>query len=244
MPNVLPRTARGCAVATLLLSSALLPAVANAFEANSFIVRGGASNVAPDGKSDPLKLNGSEAAFSNAVGGTTELEVDDNTQFSLTVEYMFTQNWGLEVLAATPFNHTASASGPDAVNGLNVADVKHLPPTVSAVYHFNAGSAFRPYVGAGINYTVFFSENLTNQADATFNSLGLTGGNVELDDSWGVALQAGADYNISGNWWLNASVRWIQIGTSADVTFDDGTQISTDIDIDPFVYSIMLGYHF
>lgn len=242
MPNVLPRTARGCAVATILLSSALLPAVASAFEANSFIVRGGASNVAPSNDSDRLKFNGSEEAFNNATGGPAELKVDDNFQFSLTVEYMFTQNWGVEVLAATPFNHTASGTG--SISGLDVADIKHLPPTVSAVYHFNAGSAFRPYVGAGLNYTIFFSENLTNEANAAFNGLGLTGGNVELDDSWGVALQVGADYNISGNWWLNGSVRWIDIGTSADVTFDDGSRVSTDIDIDPFVYSIMLGYHF
>jgi outer membrane protein len=219
-------------------------ATANAFEANSFIVRGGATNVAPSNDSDPLKLNGSEAAFSGAVGGRTELEVDDNWQLGLTVEYMFTQNWGVEVLAATPFEHTASANGPAAVNGLDVADIKHLPPTVSAVYHFNAGSAFRPYVGAGINYTVFFDEDLTNSADATFASLGLTGGDVELDDSWGIALQVGADYNISGNWWLNGSIRWIDISTDADVKFDDGTRVSTDIDIDPFVYSIMLGYHF
>lgn len=197
--------------------------------------------VAPDVSSDQLKLNGSEQAFINAVG-PAELDVDNDTQLSLTVEYMLTPNWGIEVLAATPFNHTAK--GTDTLNGLDVADVKHLPPTVSAVYHFNAGSVFRPYVGAGINYTTFFSENLTNEADAAFNSLGLTGGNLDVDDSWGVALQVGADYNITGNWWLNASVRWIDLGTSADITFDDGAEVSGDVDIDPFVYSIMVGYHF
>jgi outer membrane protein len=241
MRNVRHGKARGSIAATIILGGALLPAAASAFEANSWIVRGGASNVSPEGSSDQLQLNGSKQDFINAVG-PAELKVDDNTQLGLTVEYMFTPNWGLEVLAATPFEHTASGTG--SINGLNVADIKHLPPTVSAVYHFNEGSAFRPYVGAGINYTIFFSENLTNQADAAFAGLGLTGGDVNLDDSWGVALQVGADYNISGNWWLNGSVRWIDIGTTAEVTFDNGTQVSTDIDIDPFVYSIMLGYHF
>ena len=91
---------------------------------------------------------------------------------------------------------------------------------------------------------MFFSENLTNQANAAFDSLGLTGGNLDMDDSWGVALQVGADYNIRDNWWLNASVRWIDISTSADITFDDGTRVSSDMDLDPFVYSIMVGYSF
>lgn len=77
-----------------------------------------------------------------------------------------------------------------------------------------------------------------------FDSLGLAGGDVELEDSWGLALQAGADYNISGNWWLNASVRWIDISTTAEVTFDGGTEVSSDVDIDPFVYSIKIAYAF
>tara|TARA_R110002073_G_scaffold34315_11_gene102057 strand:+ start:1337 stop:2062 length:726 start_codon:yes stop_codon:yes gene_type:complete len=232
---------RSSAVAAMVLGGALLPATASAFEANSWVVRGGATTVAPDVSSDQLKLNGSKQAFINAVG-PAELDVDNDTQLGLTVEYMFTSNWGLEILAATPFKHTAT--GTDSLSGLDVAEVKHLPPTVSAVYHFNEGSVFRPYVGAGINYTVFFSENLTNQANAAFDSLGLTGGNLDMDDSWGVALQVGADYNIKDNWWLNASVRWIDISTSADITFDDGTRVSSDMDLDPFVYSIMVGYSF
>jgi outer membrane protein len=241
MQNVVLGKARSSLVATLLIGSALLPATASAFEAHSWIVRGGLSNVSPEVSSDQLKLNGSQQAFVDAVG-PAELDVDDDTQLSLTIEYMFTPNWGVEVLGATPFKHTAK--GTDTLSGLDVAHVKHLPPTVSAVYHFNEGSALRPYVGAGINYTVFFSENLTGEADAAFESLGLTGGNLDLDDSWGVALQVGADYNITGNWWMNASVRWIDISTSAEITFDDGTQVSSDLDLDPFVYSIMVGYHF
>jgi outer membrane protein len=54
----------------------------------------------------------------------------------------------------------------------------------------------------------------------------------------------GADYNITGNWWLNASVRWIDISTTADIKFDDGTRVSNNLDLDPFVYSIMVGYAF
>tara|TARA_R110002110_G_scaffold415860_1_gene658722 strand:+ start:42636 stop:43361 length:726 start_codon:yes stop_codon:yes gene_type:complete len=241
MQDVLTGRARTSLAASLLLGSALLPAVAQAFEANTWIVRAGASNVAPEASSDQLALNGSEQDFISAVG-PAELDVDDNTQLGLTIEYMVTDTWGVEVLAATPFEHTASGKG--VLNGLDVADVTHLPPTISVVHHFNPGSDFRPYVGLGVNYTVFFDEDLTGEADAAFVGLGLTGGDVDLEDSFGLAAQVGADYRISGNWWLNASVRYIDIGTTVDVKFDNGTRVSTDLDIDPFVYSIMVGYTF
>ena len=114
---------RSSAVAAMVLGGALLPATASAFEANSWVVRGGATTVAPDVSSDQLKLNGSKQAFINAVG-PAELDVDNDTQLGLTVEYMFTSNWGLEILAATPFKHTAK--GTDSLSGLDVAEVKHL----------------------------------------------------------------------------------------------------------------------
>lgn len=228
-------------LAAFAFGVAAMPATTIAFEAGDFIVRAGISEVAPDESSDQLALNGSEQDFIDAVG-PAELSVDNNTQLGLTFEYMLTPSWGVELLAATPFEHTAS--GTDTLNGLEIADLKHLPPTLSAMYHFSTGAAFRPYIGVGINYTLFFDKELTGEADAAFESLGLFGGDLELDNSWGVALQAGADYNISDNWWLNASVRWIDIGTTAKVTFNDGTKVSTDLDIDPFVYSVKVAYVF
>ena len=224
-----------------LFAAASMPVSVNAFEAGSWIVRGGISIVAPDASGDQLKLNGSAAGFVSAVG-VENLDVDDNEQIGLTFEYMLDANWGIEVLASTPFSHTASATG--TLSGLDVADIKHLPPTVSAVYHFNAGEQFRPYIGAGINYTLFFDEDTTSAADDTFATLGLTGGDVELEDSWGLALQVGADYKLGDNWWLNGSIRWIDISTTADFTFDNGSKVSGDVEIDPFVYSIKLGYAF
>lgn len=236
----------GFSVRQLVASGVMLLGVfaapaAVAFEAGDIIVRAGASMVSPDESADQLALNGSEQDFINAVG-PSELSVDSNTQLGLTFGYMLTSNWSVELLAATPFEHTAS--GTDSLNGLDVADIKHLPPTLSAVYHFNEGSAFRPYVGAGINYTVFFDEELTGEADRAFESLGLTGGDVELDDSWGFSLQVGADYNLSENWWLNASVRYIDLATDVEVEFDDGTRVTTDLDIDPFVYSLKFTFVF
>jgi outer membrane protein len=174
------------------------------------------------------------------LGDNSKVSVDDDTQLGLTVEYMLNSNWGVEVLAATPFSHTASAKG-GTLSTLtdDVADVKQLPPTVSAVYHFNNGEELQPYVGVGINYTVFFSEDLSSDTVAVLGD-----GNVELDDSWGLALQIGVDYHLNERWLVNASVRWIDIDTEATIKLDSGSRVDVDVDIDPMVYSVMVGYKF
>jgi outer membrane protein len=232
--------ASGLAI-SLAIGVSLAPTLSMAADAGSWTVRSGITVVAPDDSGDQLKLNGSGDAFIGAVG-PEKLGVDSDTQLGITIEYRLTQEWGVELLLSTPFEHTAK--GTQTLGGVDIADVKHLPPTLSAIYHFNSGEDFQPYIGAGLNYTLFFSEDTTAEANAAFSSLGLEGAKVELDDSWGVSLQAGADYQINDRWSVNGSVRWIDLNTEADIVFSNGTKISGDVDIDPFVYSLMLGYTF
>lgn len=202
-----------------------------AYEAGDVIVRFGATTVEPQDSSSNVAINGGGVAGSG-------LTVDSNTQLGLTFSYMFDQNWGIELLAATPFEHTAKATGSLAAIG-DVADVKHLPPTFMAIYYFDSKSKFKPYVGAGINYTVFFEEKLASDAKNA-----LTTGDVELDDSWGLSTQIGTDYEINKKWHINGSVRWIDIDTEATVKLDNGAKITGDVDIDPYVYTLSIGYKF
>ncbi|TQV86253.1 outer membrane beta-barrel protein [Exilibacterium tricleocarpae] len=219
------------------LATAALPA--GAYEPGEWILRAGATTVAPDESSSNVAIDGDTLSLD---GGTSQLEVDDNTQLGLTATYMLDANWGIEVLAATPFTHTVSGAGELA--GLDIAEVTHLPPTVSAVYHFSAVEGFTPYVGAGLNYTLFFSEDLTGSADTALSGLGLTGGDVEADSSFGFALQVGADYQLDDTWFINASIRWIDIDTTAKISFDNGSDIDADLEIDPLVYSVLVGRRF
>ena len=221
---------KACAGASLLL---LLSGLCYADNGN-WTVRGGLSSVNPSAGSDNLFLNGADTF-------DEDLDVDDNIQLGLTVEYHIDQHWGVELLASTPFEHTAS--GTRDFDGLDLVDVKHLPPTLSAIYHFETESAIKPYVGIGINYTIFFEEDTPSEADAALEAgFGLTGADVEVDPSLGIALQVGADYAIDERWLINASVRWIDLETDVDIDFDDGTRISTELEIDPMVYSLLLGY--
>lgn len=141
--------------------------------------------------------------------------VDENVRPTLTVEYFPWDNIGVELLAATPFKHTAT------IAGVGTATTKHLPPTLSLVYHIPTAGKFTPFVGAGLNYTAFFSEE---------SALGV----VKMDDSFGLALKAGVDFALSGKGALRTEVRWMDIDTDVSL---GGAPIGT-AEIDPVVVGV------
>ncbi len=196
---------------TLWVAAALLAFgnVAVAAEAGDWIVRAGAYTVNP--KSD----NGDVVSVDNGVG----------LGFNFT--YMFTPNWALEVLAAAPFSHDIDL----ASNGVKVGETQQLPPTVSLQYHFTTNGSFHPYVGAGLNYTVFFDDKAVGP---------LAGSALSLDDSFGLAAQIGVDFDLSNDWLLNLDLRYIEIETDATL---DGAALTT-AEIDPFVAGITIGRRF
>lgn len=197
----------------LLIAAAFASPVAMAHQAGDILVRGGLAFVSPQTSSDNVL-------------GTGELEIDSNMQLGLTLSYMLTDNWGVELLAATPFSHSVSTVGLG-----EVAKVKHLPPTLMAQYYFgDANSKVRPYVGAGINYTTFFDEEGRGA---------LAGTDVSVDSSWGMAGQVGLDMAINDRWFVNASAWLIDIDT--DVHTAVGT-INTSID--PVAFMFGVGYRF
>ncbi len=171
----------------------------------------------------------------------TKATLDSNTQLGLNFAYMLTDHVGIELLAATPFSHTVGErrdAGPRRYLDGNLADIKHLPPTLSAVYYpLDSGSAFQPYVGLGLNYTWFFDTELTSAAEgANFSGF-------ELKDSWGLAGQVGMDYMLTDNLLFNAHVRYIDIETTGTTSFG-GREVKVDVDVDPWVYMVALGYKF
>jgi outer membrane protein len=227
-----------------VIAACMGTAQVQAYEAGDILLRAGATMVAPKGDSSEVYAGG------GSLGADSGVDVDDNTQLGLTITYMLDNNWGVELLAATPFSHEATGEGSFLnTRGVgSVAETKHLPPTLSAVYHFNTGGPITPYVGLGINYTIFFSEEGGANLEAGAGDL-----KVDIDDSWGLAAQLGVDFDLGDNLLLNASVRYIDIDTEATLTVQDGsnglglpagTKINADFNIDPMVYSIMIGYKF
>ena len=219
---------RNSILAASLLALAVASPAAHAFKEGDIIVRAGAITVDPHEDSGEVHVGGA------AVAGT-KATLDSDTQLGLNFAYMVTDHVGVELLAATPFSHDVGTKG---LGGLKLGTIKHLPPTLSAVYYpMESASAFQPYVGLGINYTWFFDTELTSEAaGAGFNGL-------DMDDSWGLAYQVGADYMLTDNIMLNAQVRYIDIDTTG-TTYAGTTKVDVDVDVDPFVYMVGLGYKF
>ena len=202
-----------------------------AYEAGDIILRAGVASVQPDEDSTAPKLDGV------ALAGTSA-GVDNNEQLGLTGTYMLTSNIGVGLLAATPFEHDIKANG--LAGGIDAGSAKHLPPTFTLQYFpMDSASAFQPYLGIGVNYTVFFSEDVDSDLEAILGR-----GDLEIDDSIGLAAQVGFDYAIDEHWLLNASVWYIDIDTDAEFKFDSGSRVKSDVDIDPWVYMLGVGYKF
>ena len=146
---------------------------------------------------------------------------------------MITDNIGVELLAATPFEHKISLP---AVG--EIASAKHLPPTLMAQYYFRTPEdKLRPYLGVGLNYTFFFDEGFNSGAQ----QLGLS--DLSMSGSWGVAAQAGLDYELDKNWMLNASVWWMNIKTDVDFKLA-GENHTYKTNLDPWVFMFGVGYKF
>ncbi|AFM34775.1 MULTISPECIES: OmpW/AlkL family protein [Stutzerimonas stutzeri subgroup] len=224
---------------TLFTASALALALAapfaQAFEAGDIIVRAGAITVDPHEDSSDIN----HAVLGDVAGSKATL--DSNTQLGLNFAYMVTDKVGIELLAATPFSHDVGVKGmPGPYAGLNgkLGSLKHLPPTLSVIYYpLDKTSAFQPYVGAGINYTWFFDTELSSSAE----DKGFSG--LDMKDSWGLAAQVGMDYMLTDNIMLNAQLRYIDIDTTG-TTYLAGDKVKVDVDVDPFVYMVGLGYKF
>lgn len=223
----------------------LLAAPAAMAEKGDWIIRGGATMVDP--KSNNLRLGDVTDDADVLVATDATVNVDDATSFGFNVTYMVTDNFGIELLAAYPFTHDIDlcltpVGGSRGCVGF--AETDHLPPTLSAQWRFMVDSPFQPYVGLGINWTMFSSEGLTSDAVDLLESLGVTNPDIKLDDSVGLAAQIGADWFFNDRWLINADIRYIEIRSDLEVCGDGVCEKAGEVKIDPMVYSIMIGYKF
>lgn len=161
--------------------------------------------------------------------GTSAMPEIDFTWFA-------TDHFGFELILATT-KHTISGEGSLEALG-PVASTWVLPPTLTAQYHFAPAAKVRPYVGVGINWTIFYSENAS---DELVDAVGAT--NVNLSNSVGVAFQGGIDIDISPKVFLNFDIKYITMGTNATLT--TGSLVNTvDVDVNPLVFGFGIGTRF
>jgi len=155
-----------------------------------------------------------------------DVKIDNDTIPSLGISYFVTDKVAVELILGTS-KHTVSAT--TAPTDTPVHDTWVLPPVLSVQYHPLPAARFSPYVGAGINYMIFYSGKDRN------------GFKVDLDNGFGYSLQAGADIALQGPWSLNVDVKKVFFDTTA--TINNGA-LHSDVTIDPMVVSVGIGRKF
>jgi outer membrane protein len=177
-----------------------------------WLVRARAVNIDPANESAPV----------GGTGASDRITVSKKTIPEVDISYFFSPNLSAELVLTYPQKHDVY------LDGGKIGTFKHLPPVLSAQYHFLPDAQFNPYLGAGVNYT-------------RISKVDLLGGKGGLDNSSvGLSLQAGFDVKIDKSWSFNVDVKKVRI--RSDVT-SSGAKIS-DVKIDPLLVGVGLGYRF
>lgn len=191
--------------AVMLVCAVALPGAATA-EQGDVLVRARVINIDPNADS------------------SLPLDVDNRWGLEVDFTYFLTKNLAAELILTYPQKHDVT------LGGAGIGSVKHIPATVNLQYHFMPDQTFRPYVGAGFNYTIFTDRDLANDT-------------LEVDSSsFGAAVQAGFDYQVTKAMFLNVDVKYLWIST--DVTNKVTGANVTSLDIDPWVYGVGVGWKF
>ncbi len=195
-----------------LAAALFLPAtVAYAKDAGDILIRVRGIGVVPD-----------ESGTTDALGGS--IEIDNAYVPELDFTYFFTENIAAELILATA-KHDVTLKNPN----VDLGSVWLLPPTLTLQYHFLPKSRVSPYLGAGVNYTIFYNEKSGGVND------------ISYDNSFGLALQAGVDVMVDDAWSVNFDVKKIFLNTDVSV---NGGAVNADVDIDPWIFGIGVGYRF
>jgi len=230
--KTLPNTLAIC----LLVSSQMTLAL----EAGDFLVRSRIINVNPDDSSSIVTVDHADALKSSKVS------VDDSYTLDIDFTYMVQDHIGFELLLDLSSKHDVSGTGllGTAAPG-TILESRVLPPSLFAQYHFMPQAKIRPYIGLGLNYTLFFNEKSNNSLDSALVSLGLgTTTDVHLKSSWGLGGQIGMDIDITDNLFVNFDIKYIDIDTEARISTASGAVVRTNVSIDPLIIGVGLGMSF
>jgi len=211
-------------IATAVLAAALAAggaASAQTFEpkaAGTVLVDFRATSVAPDESGSILTSGGVDTGL--------DVKVNNDTIPSLGLSYFITDKVAVELILGTSKHEISATTAPTATA---VHDTWVLPPVLSLQYHPLPAARFSPYVGAGVNYMIFYNGKDRN------------GFKVDLDNGFGYSLQAGVDIAVQGPWSVNVDVKKVFFDTEASI---NNGALRSDVTLDPLVVSVGLGRKF
>lgn len=217
------------------------PPVAQEFQAGDWLLRLRATYLKYEDGAKQVNVAG-VATFSGSV-----VDVDDDFIPEVDFTYFLTKNIAIEAICCL-VNVDIDASGAfgaalpglGLTNGTQIVKTWVIPATVLIQYHFDLGNGIKPYLGVGPTYAIFFNEKVGTSVFPAATA-------VNVKNSWGVTFQAGADVHLRDNWHLNFDVKYMHL--EVDAKWDtpglgNGTIRATDIEVNPWVISLGIGYKF
>ncbi|EHK54584.1 OmpW/AlkL family protein [Allomesorhizobium alhagi] len=223
--------ARGVIAAIVLIVVGQQAVAADLAQAASVPQAGASVTKAPSPWQIRLRTLGvitEDSGYVNAAPGS-DLSYSDTVTPELDISYFFTDNIAAELILGTTY---ANIDGQGTIGGLGkIGKVWLLPPTLTLQYHFTNFGAFKPYVGAGVNYTVFYNQD-AGSADA-----------LDVKDTFGAALQVGFDYMVDQHWGVNFDVKKLFLEPDFNVTVD-GANLTGKAALNPWLVGAGVTYHF
>lgn len=156
-----------------------------------------------------------------------DLSLSRKTIPEFDISYFFTPHWAAELILTYPQKHKLYAGG------ARIGSLKHLPPTLTVQYHFLPQAQWRPYVGAGLNYTRFSGVRFEPAVQDALSP------SIEKS-SVGLALQAGIDVMLDKQWSINVDVKKLQLRTDVRSA---GTKVG-EFKVDPWLVGVGVGFRF
>ena len=234
MKSLYPTFFKTTTILTALMASTSVMAI----EQGDILISARLLNITPDVGSNQVMSGGAPLA---APAG---IDVDDGYSLGVDITYMVTNNFGVELMLDTSSKHDIQGTGNLA--GVTVGDVTVLPPSIIALWHFMPSNNIRPYVGAGINYTMFFSESTTSQFTERLDTVvpGTTSTGLSVDDTFGVIVQAGVDVDINKDWYASFDAKYLDLDTTATVQRNGVDTATVDFDLNPLILGVGIGKRF
>ncbi|SFJ62797.1 outer membrane protein [Bradyrhizobium sp. Gha] len=199
---------------------------------NPWMIRLRVLGVLPDAGGSSVNVPGAPSLSSPSAG----LSISDQAIPELDITYFFTKNLATELILGVTSHHI---SGNGALTGLDIGKAWLLPPTLTLQYHFTDFGPLKPYIGGGINYTVFFNQSAANTSLA---SLAVT--DLHIRNQFGAAIQFGFDYMLDRHWGLNFDVKKLWLRPEYFATVNNAVAVSGHANIDPWLVSGGVAYKF
>lgn len=218
---------KALATGVALAASILFPAAVHTASASDLSERMGSTPSPWQIRLRALGVITSDKGYVNQIPGSG-LGYSDSVTPELDISYYFSENIAAELILGTT---RANIYGTDSIAGLGtLGRTWVLPPTVTLQYHFTNFGAFKPYVGAGLNYTMFYSQKGIGA---------LT--DIKVKNSFGFAAQAGFDYMLDDHWGLNLDVKKLYLRPEWSA---NGGTLSGKAKLDPWLIGTGVTYRF